>query len=137
MPKTTIVLFLSVFLFSVFCHLFFCSCFFCFFVFLYSFWRVLYFIFIFFPGFYLLYCSEFSFCIFVFYFSFSFLAVFFFKCDLLFSHVTQTTLLTTLSRTRRPLENPDIEGKKIMRLFSPGDGGEGALSTEGWDVPTR
>eukprot|EP00904_Undaria_pinnatifida_P006556 jgi/Undpi1/302/HiC_scaffold_1.g00298.m1 len=31
----------------------------------------------------------------------------------------------------------DIEGKKIMRLFSPGDGGEGALSTEGWDVPTR
>lgn len=31
----------------------------------------------------------------------------------------------------------DIEGKQIMRLFSPAGGGDGAVSTEGWDVPTR
>lgn len=41
------------------------------------------------------------------------------------------------ARTVSAANPSDIEGKKIMRLFLPEGGGDGAVSTEGWDVPTR
>lgn len=68
------------------------------------------------------------------------------NCKRLF-HPSKTLLLVGRASLRRPLQNPgkfpwavaaDINGKMIMRLFwKPGDGGDGALVAEGWDVPVR